>query len=267
MSKISIGIDFGITNTDLVTAHHDQISYSTFPSEKVSENYLKKILSKANLNINDIETIGVTGGRHNDLPDEIDDVLVAHFNEVDAIGRGAKALKKDSNSNFLVISCGSGTACVLGNDEGYVHVGGTGLGGGTIRGLCKLLFGEDDPEKINSLSLNGDVTKVDHILADVVSGPIGNLPKNSSAVNFGKSLLFEPNNSDLAAGVINMVAQTILRTAVMCAISSGVSEVVIIGRTPKYSLLSNILEEGFSLYNLNYDFVKDSEFAIALGTL
>ena len=61
MSKISIGIDFGITNTDLVTAHHDQISYSTFPSEKVSENYLKKILSEANLNINDIETIGVTG--------------------------------------------------------------------------------------------------------------------------------------------------------------------------------------------------------------
>ena len=41
---IDIGIDFGITNTDLVTAHHDQISYSTFPSEKVSENYLKKIL-------------------------------------------------------------------------------------------------------------------------------------------------------------------------------------------------------------------------------
>ena len=111
------------------------------------------------------------------------------------------------------------------------------------------------------------ITKVDHILSDVVSGPIGNLPKNSSAVNFGKGFSFEPNNSDLAAGVINMVAQTILRTAVMSAISSGVSEVVIIGRTPKYSLLSNILEEGFNLYNLNYDFVKDSEFAIALGTL
>ena len=84
MSKISIGIDFGITNTDLVAAHHDQISYSTFPSEKVSEGYLKKILSEANLNINDIETIGVTGGRHNDLPNEIDNVLIAHFNEVDA---------------------------------------------------------------------------------------------------------------------------------------------------------------------------------------
>lgn len=267
MSKISIGIDFGITNTDLVTAHHDQISYSTFPSEKVSENYLKKILLEADLNINDIETIGVTGGRHNDLPNEIDNVIVAHFNEVDAIGRGAKTLKKDSSSNFLVVSCGSGTACVLGNDEGYVHVGGTGLGGGTIRGLCKLLFGEDDPEKINSLSLNGDVTKVDHILSDVVSGPIGNLPKNSSAVNFGKGLSFEPNNSDLAAGVINMVAQTILRTAVMSAISSGVSEIVIIGRTPKYSLFSNILEEGFNLYNLNYEFVENGEYAICLGTI
>ena len=267
MSKISIGIDFGITNTDLVAAHHDQISYSTFISEKVTESHLKKILSEANLNINDIETIGVTGGRHNDLPNEIDNVLVAHFNEVDAIGRGARALKKDQNSNFLVVSCGSGTACVLANDDGYLHVGGTGLGGGTIRGLCKLLFNEDDPVKINSLSLNGDVTKVDHILSDVVSGPIGNLPKNSSAVNFGKGLSLKPNNSDLAAGVINMVAQTILRTAIMSAISSGVSEIVIIGRTPKYKLLTNILEDGFKLYNLNYEFVESGEYAICLGTI
>ena len=267
MSKISIGIDFGITNTDLVAAHHDQISYSTFISEKVTESHLKKILSEANLNINDIETIGVTGGRHNDLPNEIDNVPIVHFNEVEAIGRGAKALKKESNSNFLVVSCGSGTACVLANDDGYLHVGGTGLGGGTIRGLCKLLFNEDDPIKINSLSLKGDLTKVDHILSDVVSSPIGNLPKNSSAVNFGKGRSFKPNNSDLAAGVINMVAQTILRTAIMSAISSDVGEIAVIGRTPKYKLLSNILEEGFKLYNLNYEFVESGEYAICLGTI
>ena len=146
-------------------------------------------------------------------------------------------------------------------------MGGTGLGGGTIRGLCKLLFNEGDPIKINSLSLNGDVTKVDHILSDVVSGPIGNLPKNSSAVNFGKGLLVKPNNSDIAAGVINMVAQTILRTAIMSAISSDVGEVVVIGRTPKYKLLSNILEEGFKLYNLNYEFVESGEYAICIGTI
>ena len=64
-----------------------------------------------------------------------------------------------------------------------------------------------------------------------------------------------------------MVAQTILRTAVMSAISSGVSEVVIIGRTPKYSLLSNILEEGFNLYNLNCEFIENGEYAICLGTI
>ena len=267
MSKISIGIDFGISNTDLVIAHHDQISYSTFPSEKVSVSYLKKILSQANLNISDIETIGVTGGRHADLPNEIDNVLVAHFNEVDAIGRGAKALKKDSINNFLVVSCGSGTACVLGTKESFIHVGGTGLGGGTIRGLCKLLFNEDDPERINTLSLDGDVTKVDQILSDVVSGPIGNLPENTSAVNFGKGSSFAPNNADLAAGVINMVAQTILRTAVMSAISCEVSEIIVIGRTPSYSLLSNILKEGFHLYNLNCEFVENGEYAICLGTI
>ena len=64
-----------------------------------------------------------------------------------------------------------------------------------------------------------------------------------------------------------MAAQTILRTAVMSAISSGVSEVVIIGRTPKYRLLSNILEEGFNLYNLNCEFIENGEYAICLGTI
>ena len=70
----------------MVAAHHDQISYSTFISEKVTESHLKEM--EANLNINDIETIGVTGGRHNDLPNEIDNVPIVHFNEVEAIGRG-----------------------------------------------------------------------------------------------------------------------------------------------------------------------------------
>ena len=42
-----------------------------------------------------------------------------------------------------------------------------------------------------------------------------------------------------------MVALTILRSVIMSAISSNVGEIAVIGRTPKYKLLSNILEEGF----------------------
>lgn len=267
MSKISIGIDFGITNTDLVIGHHNQISYLSFPSREVNLQNLKKLILQSNLDLSEIEAIGVTGGRHCDLPNLIDDIPITHFNELDAIGRGAQSLSKNKIENFLVVSAGSGTACVLKKENQFVHAGGTGLGGGTIRGLCNLLIKENDPEKINKLSLEGDFTKVDLILKDVVSGPIGNLPEETSAVNFGKMSTSDLNDGDLAAGVINMVAQTILKTAATAAIVSGISNVLIIGRTPKYQLLTRLLKEGFDHLNLKSEFIENGEYAICLGTL
>ncbi|MDA9636651.1 hypothetical protein N9T42_02985 [SAR86 cluster bacterium] len=267
MSKISLGIDFGITNTDLVICHHNQISYLSFPSNEVNLQNLKKLILQSNLNLSEIETIGVTGGRHFDLPNLLNDIPITHFNELDAIGRGAQSLSKNKIENFLVISAGSGTACVLKKENKFVHAGGTGLGGGTIRGLCNLLIKENDPEKINKLSLEGDFKKVDLILKDVVSGPIGNLPEETSAVNFGKMSTSDLNNADLAAGVINMVAQTILKTAATAAIVSGISNVLIIGRTPKYQLVTKLLKEGFDHLNLEYEFIENGEYAICLGTL
>ena len=61
------------------------------------------------------------------------------------------------------------------------------------------------------MSLNGNKEKVDLLLKDVISGPIGNLPESASAVNFGKSDYSECTKEDLAAGIINMVGQTILK--------------------------------------------------------
>ena len=267
MSKISLGIDFGITNTDLVIGYHDQISYFSSPSKTVSIGNLKKIISQNNIALDDIETIGVTGGRHYDLPNMLDDIPITHFNELDAIGRGAQSLKKSDSEEFLVISAGSGTACVIKKDNQFIHAGGTGLGGGTIIGLCNLLIKENSPEKINKLSLKGDYKKVDLILKDVVSGPIGNLPGETSAVNFGKQSTSNLSNADLAAGVINMVAQTILKTATTASIISGISNVLIIGRTPKYKLLTKILKDGLDHFDLKSEFIENGEYAICLGTL
>ena len=53
----------------------------------------------------------------------------------------------------MVMSLGSGSACAVFSEGEIFHAGGTGLGGGTIRGLSKLIIGEDNPIIINSLSL------------------------------------------------------------------------------------------------------------------
>ena len=52
------------------------------------------------------------------------------------------------------------------------HAGGTGVGGGTIVGLCNLINDENNPNVINKLANRGKVEKVDLLLNEVVSGLI-----------------------------------------------------------------------------------------------
>ena len=115
-----------------------------------------------------------------------------------------------SNNPIIIVSAGSGTACILANDGSYMHCSGTGVGGGTILGLSKLLLGTADPVEIAELAKTGNESGVDLILEDVVSGPIGLLPSDTTAVNFGKisKIDSEISKQDIAAGIVNLVGQT-----------------------------------------------------------
>ena len=108
---------------------------------------------------------------------------------------------------------------------------------------------------------------MDLLLKDVISGPIGNLPDSASAVNFGKSDYSECTKEDLAAGIINMVGQTILKTAITHALFHEIKKIYVIGRTHKFDLIREILIDGFKLANLEVCFGEKSEYAICLGTI
>ena len=110
MSNIDVGIDFGITNSDIVTKSGKNLSFISQKSEKnihLSLNSILKNLQKDSK----IKNVFVTGGRHLDLPNNFDGLNVIKKNEVDCIGSGARKLSV-LDSNFLVLSCGSGSACV-----------------------------------------------------------------------------------------------------------------------------------------------------------
>lgn len=264
---IKIGIDFGITNTDVVISDNSSITYKTFPSKGATIFFLEEILNSCVPEIKRLIKIGVTGGKHMELPKTFKNIVIDHKNEIDSIVNGACKLFNPSEKNFMVMSLGSGSACAISKNGKVFHAGGTGLGGGTIRGLSKLLINEESPESINSLSINGDKEKVDLLLKDVISGPIGNLPESASAVNFGKSDYSECTKEDLAAGIINMVGQTILKTAITHSIFHEIKKIYVIGRTQKFDLIREILKDGFKLSNLEVCFGENSEYAICLGTI
>lgn len=264
---IKIGIDFGITNTDVVVSDNSVINFKTFPSKGASIAFLEEILNSCVKEMNRLKKIGVTGGKHMELPKTFKNVEIDHKNEIDSIVNGATRLFNPSEKNFMVMSLGSGSACAISKDGEVFHAGGTGLGGGTIRGLSKLIIDEESPKSINSLSMNGNKEKVDLLLKDVISGPIGNLPESSSAVNFGRSDYSECSREDLAAGIISMVGQTILKTAITSAALHKIEKIYVIGRTQKFDLIREMLLDGFKLADIDVCFGQKSEYAICLGAI
>jgi len=267
---MDISIDFGITVTDIMKRDEDVLSHQmTLSKEEPSLSLLKELLPDVDFK-SDVNFLAVTGGKHLNLGNKIDSTKIIHVNEIDAVGEGAMNLSGLSDkSPTIIVSAGSGTACILAQGGSFVHCSGTGVGGGTVLGLSKLLLGTTDPIEIAKLAKEGNESGVDLILEDVVSGPIGELPSETTAVNFGKisKIDSEVSKQDIAAGIVNLVGQTAARIATSVATTFNAKEIVVVGRSPSFNGLKNSLEQAASIMGFSPHFPKNGEYASALGAL
>ena len=75
MNEIDVGVDFGITNSDVAIKSDESVFYKTLNSEKnihLSLNNIIKDLQRNSI----LKKICVTGGKHLDLPDNFDGLKV-----------------------------------------------------------------------------------------------------------------------------------------------------------------------------------------------
>ena len=267
---MEISIDFGITVTDIIKRDNDFLLHEmTLSKEEPSLSLLKHLFTDIDFN-SGVNLLAVTGGKHLNLGDEIESTKIVHVNEIDAVGEGAMNLSGLSGKDpIIIVSAGSGTACILAQDGNFIHCSGTGVGGGTVLGLSKLLLGTIDPVEIAELAKAGNESGVDLILEDVVSGPIGELPSDTTAVNFGKisKIDSEISKQDIAAGIVNLVGQTAARIATSVATTFNAKEIVVVGRSPSFNGLKNSLEQAASIMGFSPHFPKNGEYASALGAL
>ena len=267
---MDISIDFGITVTDIIKRDNDVLLHEmTLSKEEPSLSLLKNLFPDIDFN-SGVNLLAVTGGKHLNLGDEIESTKIVHVNEIDAVGEGAMNLSGLSGKDpIIIVSAGSGTACILAQDGNFMHCSGTGVGGGTVLGLSKLLLGTIDPVEIAELAKAGNESGVDLILEDVVSGPIGELPSDTTAVNFGKisKIDSEISKQDIAAGIVNLVGQTAARIATSVATTFNAREIVVVGRSPSFNGLKNSLEQAASIMGFSPHFPKNGEYASALGAL
>ena len=85
MNNVDIGIDFGITNSDVVISSNNNFSYKSLRSEKNIHLSLNKYIKSVQED-SKIKSISVTGGKHLDLPDNFDGQKIVKKNEIDCIG-------------------------------------------------------------------------------------------------------------------------------------------------------------------------------------
>jgi len=261
-----IGIDIGGSTTKIVGYDGEKIVSPLMvkASDPKTSAYgaFGKFLLENGLELSDVEKIMVTGVGSSFLPEAIYQIETCKVDEITAIGLGGKFLS--GLDRAAVVSMGTGTAVIGVDEKGIRHIGGTGLGGGTVIGICDKLIGVRDIGHIVDLAEQGNLRQVDLTIGDISSTDVSNMTDSITASNFGKvSDLATP--ADLAMGVLNMVFQTIGIVASLAGRSCGLDSIVLTGNLSKVRLAPNVFKDVETLYGVRFLIPENADFATAIG--
>ncbi len=264
-----VAIDFGISNTDLAISDKNKVVFHTTPSQssKINAETLRNILKKHEIDISNLKKIGVTGGKSSDLDDSLSGIKIVKINEIEAIGLGAKKLYDIKEEPALVVSAGTGTACVHIHGNNFNHLGGIAVGGGMLEGLGTLLFKNSNGLEINQFASSGSRAELDLLIGDVVN-KIGNLSPEITAVNFGKVKSSSADTMEnTAAALCNMIGEVIGTVAYLNALLVGSDKVCFIGRTSYLSEIIDGINERLQLAGIKGQYNDNREYGNVIGVL
>ena len=271
---MNAAIDFGITNIDAIAETPEGLRRWTRPAAGDPDAALvRALLAEGDVDLEAVAQLAVAGGRSPALPSQLGRCRVTKVNEIPAIGRGGQALAEalgvPHTTTLLVVSAGSGTAAVAAAGDTYRHVSGSGVGGGTLLGLSRLILGTIDPAEIDALALAGDPNGADLALSDVISGPIGGLPPDATAVNFGRLGKYDiaVARADLAAALVTLVGQVIGVTAINAARALATERIIVTGHLLDMVSFRRALERTGEFYGTHFLLPAYPGFATALGAL
>ncbi|HLC47555.1 MAG TPA: hypothetical protein VJI13_00640 [Candidatus Norongarragalinales archaeon] len=297
-----IGVDFGASYLDVAVVRGRKLERTySIPQKYYSPQFLLNILKNEILegedgksNVADRQnkpftlkkqrrgakagtekTISITGGKASEALVSVvgknnpniralrKSMKIREVGEIRAIAEGAKFLS--GREKFVVLNVGTGTPIVFVEGNKVIHLAGTGIGGGTLEGLGKLLLGAQVSE-LEGLMARGHGS-LDLTVGDVLGRGLGNIPADATASNFGKTARLDKiQKEDVAISILKMVGEILGIMGVLAARARNLDEAIYTGRVvDENKFIRERISNSTALFGVKAHFPKDSKYCTAIG--
>ena len=264
--RIVVGIDIGGSTTKIVGICEDKIIAplmvrATDPIASLFGAF-GKFIDQNSLALSDIEKIAITGVGASHVEKSIYGIETVKVQEFMANGYGGLYLS--GLDSAIIVSMGTGTALVRAGKDSITHIGGTGVGGGTLLGLSSLMLNIREIDYLIETAKEGSLNNVDLTVSDISRDVLPTLPPFMTASNFGK-VTDAASRSDIALGIFNLVFQTIGTMAVFAARGGDQKNIVLIGNLTAIPQCRIVFDSLESLYDYKFTIPPHAEHGTAVG--
>lgn len=264
---ITLGIDVGGSATKTVgfSASGDLIGcLQVKAADQITSLYgaVGHSLRQWKMNLADVTKIFLTGVGASFITEDIYGIPTEKVSEFRAIGHGGLYLA--GMKEAYVVSMGTGTAFVRASGDDMVHIGGSGVGGGTLLGLSAKILGKEDIEAILALAEDGCTENIDLLVREILNYEIPTLPSNFTAANFG-NIKSTASDKDFASGIINMIFQTIGIMAAFATRNDTIKDVILTGTLTTLPQAQDIFPAIGDMYGIRFIMPEQAIYATAIG--
>lgn len=271
--KLSLGIDIGSSSTKAAALDEHGTLVGTLQvnaddPRTSAYGILGRFLEQLKASLNDLEKIVLTGLGSTYFHENIFGIPTFHALELDAIGHGGLYLS--GLEEALVVSIGTGSAFIRASKStGFKHLGGSGVGGGTLAGMANRFLGISDILTLSEMALHGNKAMADLRIADVQNEDVPGLEADLTAANFGR-IKSGATDADLAAALFNMIYENAGVMASLALKQDTIHDVVLTGSLaslPPAVQAFDIFNNLYDVFGLNYIIPPHPSFATAVGAL